>query len=80
VSPACPAKINGHRRVYRAGCMMFTGRGLGDYENVFAEAIAGLKAEGRYRTFADLERHCGRFPYATWHTPRGPVEVTVVSQ
>jgi len=48
-----------------------------DYERVFAQAIAGLKAEGRYRTFADLERHCGSFPYATWHTPDGPVEVTV---
>ncbi len=48
-----------------------------DYEKVFADAIAGLRAEGRYRTFADLERHCGRFPRATWHTPEGPVEVTV---
>ncbi len=48
-----------------------------DYEKVFADAIAGLKAEGRYRTFADLERHCGGFPRATWHTPDGPVEVTV---
>jgi 5-aminolevulinate synthase len=48
-----------------------------DYEKVFADAIAGLKAEGRYRMFADLERHCGSFPRATWHTPEGPVEVTV---
>ncbi len=48
-----------------------------DYDKVFADAIAGLKTESRYRTFADLERHCGSFPRATWHTPDGPVEVTV---
>ncbi len=29
---------------------------LVDYEKVFADAIAGLKAEGRYCIFADLER------------------------
>lgn len=48
-----------------------------DYENVFAEAIAGLKTDGRYRTFADLERRCGDFPRATWHGPDGPTDVTV---
>ena len=48
-----------------------------DYYQVFADAITGLKAEGRYREFADLERQCGRFPRAVWHSPDGPVEVTV---
>jgi 5-aminolevulinate synthase len=48
-----------------------------DYEKVFANAIAGLKAEGRYRAFVDLERHCGNFPRATWHSPDGPIRVTV---
>lgn len=48
-----------------------------DYEAVFSNAISDLKAEGRYRTFADLERQCGSFPRATWHSPEGPVEVTV---
>ena len=48
-----------------------------DYTRVFADAIAGLKAEGRYRTFADLERRCGNFPRAAWHVPGGPIEVTV---
>ena len=38
-----------------------------DYEQVFAGRIAALKAEGRYRVFADLIRHAGRFPHATWH-------------
>jgi 5-aminolevulinate synthase len=36
-----------------------------DFENVFKTAIAALKAEGRYRIFADLERQAGSFPRAT---------------
>jgi 5-aminolevulinate synthase len=47
------------------------------HERVLAAALARLRAEGRYRVFADLERHCGRFPQATWHGPEGTVEVTV---
>src|SRR3954464_955507 len=35
-----------------------------DYRSIFAEAIAALHAERRYRVFADLERIAGRFPYA----------------
>jgi 5-aminolevulinate synthase len=38
-----------------------------DYDSIFADAIARLKAEGRYRVFADLERHAGAFPYARRH-------------
>ncbi|MGH7186928.1 MAG: 5-aminolevulinate synthase, partial [Pseudomonadota bacterium] len=38
-----------------------------DYEKYFTEAIAGLKAEGRYRVFADLERRAGAFPTADLH-------------
>ena len=33
-----------------------------DYQSIFAEAIAALHAERRYRVFADLERIAGRFP------------------
>jgi 5-aminolevulinate synthase len=48
-----------------------------DYTRYFADAIGRLKGEDRYRVFADLERHCGDFPRATWHGPNGPIEVTV---
>ncbi len=53
-----------------------------DYEQVFANAVARLKAEDRYRIFADLERRAGDFPHATFHGPAGPgldatTEVTV---
>jgi 5-aminolevulinate synthase len=48
-----------------------------NYDQMFASAVGRLRAEGRYRVFADLERRCGAFPRATWHGPEGPVEVTV---
>jgi 5-aminolevulinate synthase len=49
-----------------------------DYERFFANAVTGLKAEGRYRVFADLERHAGRFPEATYRSPDDqPMEVAV---
>ena len=48
-----------------------------DYERFFAEQIGSLKAEGRYRIFADLERQAGDFPRATHHNPDGEGQVTV---
>ena len=42
-----------------------------DYQSIFAEAIAALHAEKRYRVFADLERIAGRFPYAIWRSDDG---------
>jgi 5-aminolevulinate synthase len=48
-----------------------------DYEGFFAGSIDALKAEGRYRVFADLERQVGNFPRATFHGPGGPRTVTV---
>ena len=37
-----------------------------DYQRFFDEAINRLKAERRYRVFADLERDAVRFPVAKW--------------
>ena len=48
-----------------------------DYEAFFGKHLDGLKREGNYRVFADLERKRGNFPKATRHGPRGQSEVTV---
>ncbi|MFE1598863.1 5-aminolevulinate synthase [Methylobacterium sp. ID0610] len=48
-----------------------------DYESFFAAALQGLRREGRYRVFTDLERQAGRFPRALHHGAGGPREVTV---
>jgi len=48
-----------------------------DYSTYFADALARLHAEQRYRVFADLERIAGRFPHAVWHSPQGPKDVVI---
>ncbi|WP_199086504.1 5-aminolevulinate synthase [Bosea sp. ASV33] len=48
-----------------------------DFESFFREELDGLRREGRYRVFADLERQAGRFPLATYHGLGGPRDVTV---
>jgi 5-aminolevulinate synthase len=48
-----------------------------EYTGYFTSALKALRDERRYRVFADLERMAGRFPYATWHSERGPREVVI---
>jgi 5-aminolevulinate synthase len=48
-----------------------------NYEAFFQHQLDGLRKEGRYRVFADLERQVGHFPRATHHGERGRAEVTV---
>lgn len=48
-----------------------------DYELFFNQRLEDLKSEGRYRVFADLERHRGAFPKATFHGEDLPKEITV---
>lgn len=51
--------------------------GITSYDSFFADAIARLQEERRYRVFADLERIAGRFPNAVWHSPHGPKDVVI---
>ncbi|MEB8386187.1 5-aminolevulinate synthase [Rhodobacteraceae bacterium KMM 6894] len=42
-----------------------------DYAAKLDEAIGRLHAEGRYRTFIDIERQRGQYPHAIWRRPDG---------
>ena len=48
-----------------------------DYHGYFTGALARLRAERRYRVFADLERIAGRFPHGVWHSPQGSKSVVI---
>jgi 5-aminolevulinate synthase len=48
-----------------------------NYDDFFADALARLRSERRYRVFADLERVAGRFPHAVWHSPQGPKDIVI---
>jgi 5-aminolevulinate synthase len=49
-----------------------------DYKAAIRNAVDEVRQEGRYRVFADLKRHSGNFPRATWTTPSGDTrDVTV---
>ena len=49
-----------------------------DYTGAFTAALDKVRSEGRYRVFADLKRHRGRFPNATWTRPDGTTAEVVV--
>jgi 5-aminolevulinate synthase len=48
-----------------------------NYETFFRKQLDGLRREGNYRVFADLQRRAGEFPRAIHHRERGRGEVTV---
>ena len=48
-----------------------------NYEAFFKGELDGLRREGRYRVFADLERRAGDFPRATHHRDGRAVPVTI---
>ena len=47
-----------------------------NYEQRFADVVSSVKRDGRYRTFVNLERLAGEFPYARNHRA-GPERVVV---
>ncbi len=61
----------------RKNLWMYGERVMDQYRKACREAIARLKAEGNYRVFANLQRHCGSFPQARHAGPEGHRDVTV---
>jgi 5-aminolevulinate synthase len=49
-----------------------------DYKAQLRSALDQIKTEGRYRVFADLKRHRGQFPRATWTREDGSQQDVVV--
>ena len=48
-----------------------------NYDALFRKQLDGLRREGNYRTFADIQRQAGAFPRAVHHRERGRAPVTV---
>ncbi|MEH0194304.1 5-aminolevulinate synthase [Caulobacter sp. CCNWLY153] len=51
--------------------------GAYDYASRFADSLAKLRAERRYRVFREISREAGAFPSAVWNSPDGPRAITV---
>src|SRR3954469_16634375 len=49
-----------------------------DYRSAFRNALEQVRTEGRYRVFADLKRHRGEFPRATWTRDDGSTAEVIV--
>ena len=49
-----------------------------DYKAAFTSALEQIRQEGRYRVFADLKRHRGEFPRATWTRADGSESDVIV--
>jgi len=49
-----------------------------DYQAAIRAALDQVRQEGRYRVFADLKRHRGSFPMATWTQASGETSEIVV--
>lgn len=49
-----------------------------DYNAAFQAAVDAVRQEGRYRVFANLKRHQGAFPRATWLKEDGSSQDVVV--
>ncbi len=49
-----------------------------DYQAAIRSALSRVHEEGRYRVFADLKRHRGNFPCATWTRPDGQERDVIV--
>ena len=50
-----------------------------DFDAFFTGKLDGLREEGRYRVFADLERKAGNFPAATRHADGAVRDVATLS-
>ncbi len=48
-----------------------------DYEAFFKQELDGVREEGRYRIFTEIERHAGAFPHATRYVDEATQDVTV---
>jgi 5-aminolevulinate synthase len=48
-----------------------------NYRNFFEHALDGLKNDGRYRYFLNIQRMCGDFPHALYNGPDGPKKIVV---
>lgn len=49
-----------------------------DYNHIFSQKVEQLRTEGRYRTFAPLERICGEFPRAIYTAPNGETKKVTI--